>query len=225
MYVSTLSLSSDTPEEGFWSHYRWLWATMWLLGIELRTSWRAVSALIHVPGLQFYSTKIINPSFYTLNFKSLYRLSSTWLMKACNQAHILQGEFTRCFFGNFDQLYSKSYIYTNLWAHIHIPLKYRYSQAVVVHAFNPSTWEAEAGKFLNLRPARSTEWVPGQPGLYRETLSQKTKQNKTKHNTTQIQWSSKWLKKFLYVVYSGAHLPKLTKLHTDTDKHTQSELW
>ena len=25
--------------------HRWLWATMWLLGIELRTSWRAVSVL------------------------------------------------------------------------------------------------------------------------------------------------------------------------------------
>jgi hypothetical protein len=44
MYVSTLSLSSDTPEEGIRSHYRWLWATMWLLGIELRMSGRAVSA-------------------------------------------------------------------------------------------------------------------------------------------------------------------------------------
>jgi hypothetical protein len=47
MYMSTLSLSSDTPEEGIRSHYRWLWATMWLLGIELRTSGRAVSALNH----------------------------------------------------------------------------------------------------------------------------------------------------------------------------------
>jgi hypothetical protein len=28
---------------------------------------------------------------------------------------------------------------------------------VVVHAFNPSTWEAEAGGFLSLRPAWSTE--------------------------------------------------------------------
>jgi major histocompatibility complex class I len=28
---------------------------------------------------------------------------------------------------------------------------------VVVHAFNPSTWEAEAGRFLSLRPAWSTE--------------------------------------------------------------------
>jgi hypothetical protein len=51
---------------------------------------------------------------------------------------------------------------------------------VVVHAFNPSTWEAEAGEFLSSRPAWSTEWVPGQPGLHRETLSRKTKQNNGK---------------------------------------------
>jgi hypothetical protein len=44
---------------------------------------------------------------------------------------------------------------------------------VVVHAFNPSNREAEAGRPLNSRPAWSTEWVPGQPGLYRETLSWK----------------------------------------------------
>jgi hypothetical protein len=52
----------------------------------------------------------------------------------------------------------------------------------VAHAFNPSTWEAEAGGFLSSRPDWSTKWVPGQPGLYRETLSRKnkTKQNKTK---------------------------------------------
>jgi hypothetical protein len=51
-------------------------------------------------------------------------------------------------------------------------------QAVMVPAFNPSTWEAEAGVFLSSRPAYSKEWIPGQPGLYRETLS--PKQNKTK---------------------------------------------
>jgi hypothetical protein len=28
---------------------------------------------------------------------------------------------------------------------------------VVVHAFDPSTWEAEAGEFLSSRPAWSTE--------------------------------------------------------------------
>jgi hypothetical protein len=51
-------------------------------------------------------------------------------------------------------------------------------QGVVAHAFNPSTPEAEAGGFLSLRPAWSTEWAPGQPGLYRETLSRKTKKKK-----------------------------------------------
>ena len=45
--MSILSLSSDTPEEGIRSLYRWLWATMWLLGIELGTSGRAVRALNH----------------------------------------------------------------------------------------------------------------------------------------------------------------------------------
>jgi hypothetical protein len=47
LYVSTLWLSSDTPEQGIRSHYGWWWATMWLLGFELRTSGRAVSALNH----------------------------------------------------------------------------------------------------------------------------------------------------------------------------------
>ena len=44
---------------------------------------------------------------------------------------------------------------------------------VVAHTFNPSTLEAEAGGSLSLRPAWSTEWVPGQPGIHRRTLSQK----------------------------------------------------
>jgi hypothetical protein len=30
---------------------------------------------------------------------------------------------------------------------------------VVAHTFNPSTWEAEAGRFLSSRPAWSTKWV------------------------------------------------------------------
>jgi hypothetical protein len=47
-----------------------------------------------------------------------------------------------------------------------------YKPGVVAHAFNPSTWEAEASRFLSLRPAWSTKGVPGHPGLYRETLSQ-----------------------------------------------------
>jgi hypothetical protein len=42
-------------------------------------------------------------------------------------------------------------------------LKSNPSQAVVVHAFNPSTWEAEAGRFLSSRPESE---------FHRETLSQ-----------------------------------------------------
>ena len=45
MYMSTLLLSSDTSVEGIRSCYRWLWATMWLLGIELKTFGRAVIIL------------------------------------------------------------------------------------------------------------------------------------------------------------------------------------
>jgi hypothetical protein len=45
MYVS--ALSSCTWEEGIRFHYRWLWATMWLLGTELKTFCRAFYTLIH----------------------------------------------------------------------------------------------------------------------------------------------------------------------------------
>jgi hypothetical protein len=68
-----------------------------------------------------------------------------------------------------------------------ITVKESFEPGVVAHTFNPSTREAEAGGFLSLKPARSTEWIPGQPGLHRETLSwkNKTKQNKTKNKTKQ----------------------------------------
>jgi hypothetical protein len=56
------------------------------------------------------------------------------------------------------------------------------SQAVVVHAFNPSILEAEAGGFLSSRPAWSTKWVPGQPGLHRETLFWTNKQSNKQTN-------------------------------------------
>jgi hypothetical protein len=62
----------------------------------------------------------------------------------------------------------------------------------VAHAFNPSTGEAETGRFLSSRPAWSTERVPGQPGLHRETLSRiKKKQNKTKKKPKKKVFSDK----------------------------------
>ena len=39
---------------------------------------------------------------------------------------------------------------------------------VVTDALNPSTRETEAGRSLSSRPAWSTEWNPGEPGLHRE---------------------------------------------------------
>jgi hypothetical protein len=59
---------------------------------------------------------------------------------------------------------------------------------MVAHAFNPSTQEAEAGGFLSLRPAWSTKWVPGQSGLYRETLSQKNQNNNNNNNNNNKQF-------------------------------------
>jgi hypothetical protein len=38
---------ADTAEEGIGSNYRWLWTTIQLLGIDLRTSGRGDSALNH----------------------------------------------------------------------------------------------------------------------------------------------------------------------------------
>ena len=45
---------------------------------------------------------------------------------------------------------------------------------VVVHLFNPSSQEAEAGGALSLRPAWSTELVPGHPELHSEPCLGKT---------------------------------------------------
>jgi hypothetical protein len=67
---------------------------------------------------------------------------------------------------------------------VHFVKRMTTQPGVVAHAFNPSTWEAEAGRFLISRPAWSTKWVPGQPELYREILSGKTKKKKKKKGVT-----------------------------------------
>jgi hypothetical protein len=61
-----------------------------------------------------------------------------------------------------------------------------------IAAFNPSTQEAEAGRFLSSMPAWSAKWVPGQPGYTEKPcLEKKTKQNKTKKKSNCL-FSSKF---------------------------------
>lgn len=44
-------------------------------------------------------------------------------------------------------------------------------QDMVAHTFNDGTQKVEAGIFLSLRPARSTEGGPGWSSLHREILT------------------------------------------------------
>jgi hypothetical protein len=53
-------------------------------------------------------------------------------------------------------------------------------QAVVACAVNPSTWEAEAGGSLSLRPAWSTEWVQDSQGYTEKLCLEKPKKKKKK---------------------------------------------
>jgi hypothetical protein len=51
---------------------------------------------------------------------------------------------------------------------------------VVVHAFNPSTWEAEAGRFLSSKPAWSTEFQDSQGYTEKPCLEKQKKKKKKK---------------------------------------------
>jgi hypothetical protein len=75
-------------------------------------------------------------------------------------------------------------IYMNICEEKIIHTKLIIKPGMVAQAFNPRTREAEAGRFLSSRPAWSTKWVPGQPGLHRETLSRKIKTNKQTNKQT-----------------------------------------
>jgi hypothetical protein len=64
------------------------------------------------------------------------------------------------------------------------------ARALVAHAFNPSTREAEVVGFLSLRPAWSTEWVPGQPGYTEKPCLEKNqKRKKNKKTLTELSCS------------------------------------
>jgi hypothetical protein len=100
-----------------------------------------------------------------------------------------------------------------LYVYVYPCIKMFSEPGVVAHAFNPSTWEAEAGGFLSSRPAWTTKWVPGQPELYRETLSQKTNKQTKKFSIGSdnvVQWKSvclvsvkPWICGFLFYAKFG----------------------
>ena len=81
---------------------------------------------------------------------------------------------------------------------------------MVAHTYNPSTWEPEAGRFLSSRPAWSTKWVPGQPGLYRETLSRKTKKKKKKKELGRKLSRWKYLPSNLEDLSSNSQVPSIS---------------
>jgi hypothetical protein len=103
----------------------------------------------------------------------------------------------------------------------------------VAHTFNSSTWEAEAGGSLSLRPAWSTEWIPGQPGLHRETLSwNKTKQNKTKitfllfyYLTFCLTLSDMCYKTWYVCVWGGCHGPAPVGLSQSMGNQGFQQVW
>jgi hypothetical protein len=59
---------------------------------------------------------------------------------------------------------------------------------MVAHAFNPSTWEAEAGGFLSSRPGLQSEFQDSQGYTEKPCLE---KQNKTKQNKKQTTTTKK----------------------------------
>jgi hypothetical protein len=95
-----------------------------------------------------------------------------------------------CFYRNGKSITYVSFLRTLLLQELDQPqisLKTQKNQpGMVADAFNPSTREAEAGRFLSLRPAWSTQRVPGQPGLHRETLSRKTNKQTNKQDTEDL---------------------------------------
>ena len=62
---------------------------------------------------------------------------------------------------------------------------------MVAHAFNPSTWEAEAGRFLSSRPAWSTEWGSRTARATQRNPVSKNKQTQTNKQTKRL--NTKWL--------------------------------
>jgi hypothetical protein len=59
---------------------------------------------------------------------------------------------------------------------------------MVVHAFNPSTWEAGAGGSL---------WVQGQPGLQRESQNNQGYTEKPSLEKPMNEWMNEWINEWI----------------------------
>jgi hypothetical protein len=68
---------------------------------------------------------------------------------------------------------------------------------VVAHAFNPSTWEAQAGGFLSFQPGLQSEFQNSQVYTEKPCLEkQKQKQTKNKQTNKTKQKQNKKIKQF-----------------------------
>lgn len=65
LYLLCIQCSDCRPEKGTSSYYRQLWATMWLLELELKMSGRVASALIlwTIPPALLFSSKLFENIF------------------------------------------------------------------------------------------------------------------------------------------------------------------
>jgi hypothetical protein len=84
---------------------------------------------------------------------------------------------------------------------------------MVAHALSPSSREAEEGGSLSSRPAWSTEPVPGQPRIHKDTLSQ-TKQNKKERRKERVDKPKFIFKKVLILCRNQKQTNKQTNKQT-----------
>jgi hypothetical protein len=101
-------------EEDVRSHYRWLWATMWLLGFELKTFGRAVSVL---------TRWAISPARWDglLRAQLLLQRTQVQFLAPTFLAHNWQWlQFLRIWCPLLASISPSTHVYTQKQAHIHI---------------------------------------------------------------------------------------------------------
>jgi hypothetical protein len=194
-------------------HYRWLWATMWFLGFELRTFGRAVSALTHwaiSPAPERVCSWVsVSRTAFEWNAENNFPESALPSHRVCPGGGTQTPDSNASgpsvalplnrFWPSFcvglcrprdlpravwaldrwmvDGLQLSCILSPRL-----LCLKQNLSRALVAHAFDPSTWEAEAGGFLSSRPACLQIEFQDSPVLEKKKTTTTTKNKQKKHN-------------------------------------------